>query len=164
MCISFPPTLTMMHLCITQCTYWTPLGLTIGCSHAWHCISRRRLYTKNYTASIHVSLFTFSLIKQSYPPLPRCPQDFLDLLSRDERFLTICVPDYGRMHQHLQKMNFPSGFVEPPTVKIPYTIQGYVHRMLKFFALEWSTASKSKFALITETKNSCVHACFSGIV
>ena len=25
MCISFPPTLTMMHLCITQWTYWTPL-------------------------------------------------------------------------------------------------------------------------------------------
>src|SRR6218665_1825708 len=25
MCISFPLTLTMMHLCITQCTYWTPL-------------------------------------------------------------------------------------------------------------------------------------------
>ena len=25
MCISFPPTLTMMHLCITQCTYCTPL-------------------------------------------------------------------------------------------------------------------------------------------
>ena len=25
MCISFPPTLTTMHLCITQCTYWTPL-------------------------------------------------------------------------------------------------------------------------------------------
>src|SRR6218665_1184860 len=24
----FPPTLTMMHLCITQCTYWTPLYLT----------------------------------------------------------------------------------------------------------------------------------------
>ena len=22
----FPPTLTMMHLCITQCTYWMPLG------------------------------------------------------------------------------------------------------------------------------------------
>src|SRR6218665_1353342 len=29
MCISFPPALTMMHLCITQCTYWTPLVLTI---------------------------------------------------------------------------------------------------------------------------------------
>jgi len=25
MCISFAPTFTMMHLCITQCTYWTPL-------------------------------------------------------------------------------------------------------------------------------------------
>src|SRR6218665_2466783 len=25
-CISFPPTLTMTHLCITQCTYWTPLS------------------------------------------------------------------------------------------------------------------------------------------
>ena len=24
--VYFPPTLTMMHLCITQCTYWTPLG------------------------------------------------------------------------------------------------------------------------------------------
>src|SRR6218665_1624185 len=23
----FPPTLTMMHLCITQCTYWTPLQI-----------------------------------------------------------------------------------------------------------------------------------------
>src|SRR6218665_1712675 len=23
----FPPTLTMMHLCITQCTYWTPLTI-----------------------------------------------------------------------------------------------------------------------------------------
>ena len=26
MCFSFPPySLTVMHLCITQCTYWTPL-------------------------------------------------------------------------------------------------------------------------------------------
>src|SRR6218665_2347584 len=25
LCVYFPPTLTMMHLCITQCTYWTPL-------------------------------------------------------------------------------------------------------------------------------------------
>src|SRR6218665_911215 len=23
----FPPTLTRMHLCITQCTYWTPLPM-----------------------------------------------------------------------------------------------------------------------------------------
>src|SRR6218665_1412401 len=23
--VYFPPTLAMMHLCITQCTYWTPL-------------------------------------------------------------------------------------------------------------------------------------------
>src|SRR6218665_1994866 len=26
----FPPTLTMMHLCITQCTYWTPLDGTVN--------------------------------------------------------------------------------------------------------------------------------------
>ena len=26
----FPPTLTMIHLCITQCTYWTPLGLFLA--------------------------------------------------------------------------------------------------------------------------------------
>src|SRR6218665_2920037 len=25
-CCSFPPTLTMMHLCIIHCTCWTPLG------------------------------------------------------------------------------------------------------------------------------------------
>ena len=24
----FPPALTMMHLCITQCTYWTPLVIS----------------------------------------------------------------------------------------------------------------------------------------
>src|SRR6218665_2462288 len=26
-CVFSPPTLTMMHLCITQCTYWTPLAI-----------------------------------------------------------------------------------------------------------------------------------------
>src|SRR6218665_1864839 len=26
LCFSFPPSLTMMHLCITQCTYWMPLA------------------------------------------------------------------------------------------------------------------------------------------
>jgi len=30
-CISIPPTLTMMHLCITQCTYWTPLFFLMLC-------------------------------------------------------------------------------------------------------------------------------------
>src|SRR6218665_2501709 len=30
MCISFPPTFTMMHLCITQCGYWTPLNMSSG--------------------------------------------------------------------------------------------------------------------------------------
>src|SRR6218665_1143993 len=33
-CISFPPTFTMMHLCITQCTYWTPLDVILSSSHA----------------------------------------------------------------------------------------------------------------------------------
>src|SRR6218665_131977 len=28
LCILFPPTLTMMHLCITQCTYWTTLPVS----------------------------------------------------------------------------------------------------------------------------------------
>src|SRR6218665_1408849 len=28
--ISFPPTFTMMHLCITQCTYWRPLINSAG--------------------------------------------------------------------------------------------------------------------------------------
>src|SRR6218665_175576 len=27
-CFSFPHSLTMKHLCITQCTYWTPLSAT----------------------------------------------------------------------------------------------------------------------------------------
>src|SRR6218665_1978955 len=40
-CISIPPTFTMMHLCITQCTYWTPLLVNDdetfdGC---FHCMS-----------------------------------------------------------------------------------------------------------------------------
>ena len=52
MCISFPPTFTMMHLCITQFTYWTPLlfSLVLLCfdlpntrvalsEHVWHRIA-----------------------------------------------------------------------------------------------------------------------------
>ena len=46
----FPPTLTMMHLCITQCTYWTPLStcvrgsarpplVTLSTNSAYICIS-----------------------------------------------------------------------------------------------------------------------------
>src|SRR6218665_1267976 len=27
--VFFPPTLTSMHLCITQCTYWSPLSITL---------------------------------------------------------------------------------------------------------------------------------------
>src|SRR6218665_2744427 len=39
--VFFPPTLTMMHLCITQCTYWTPLfALTpLYCIVALNCIA-----------------------------------------------------------------------------------------------------------------------------
>ena len=33
LCFSFPPTFTMMHLCITQCTYWTPLLLGTALRH-----------------------------------------------------------------------------------------------------------------------------------
>ena len=33
----FPPALTMMHLCITQCTYWTPLVMS-------SCSNKRRLW------------------------------------------------------------------------------------------------------------------------
>ena len=35
---SFPPTFTMMHLCITQCTYWTPLPVV----NPSFCCSYRR--------------------------------------------------------------------------------------------------------------------------
>ena len=38
-CITFPPTLTMMRLCITQCTYWTSLIMD-------RCICRPTYYTK----------------------------------------------------------------------------------------------------------------------
>src|SRR6218665_2963048 len=31
MCIPSPPTLTVMHLCITHCTYWTPLSPCTSC-------------------------------------------------------------------------------------------------------------------------------------
>ena len=42
-CIFVTPTLTMMHLCITQCTYWTPLVSTqyfgqVCASFWWHKI------------------------------------------------------------------------------------------------------------------------------
>src|SRR6218665_4125707 len=31
--VSFPPTFTMMHLCITQYTYWTPLHIRSPCTN-----------------------------------------------------------------------------------------------------------------------------------
>ena len=37
MCFSFPPTFSMMHLCITQCTYWTPLYIHV---YAWYTYNR----------------------------------------------------------------------------------------------------------------------------
>src|SRR6218665_907625 len=36
----FPPTFTMMHFCITQCTYWTPLFVTGGSMTTPHLSSR----------------------------------------------------------------------------------------------------------------------------
>src|SRR6218665_2625577 len=33
--VYFPPTLTMMHLCITQCTYWTPLIIEVRTCRNW---------------------------------------------------------------------------------------------------------------------------------
>src|SRR6218665_1452943 len=30
MCSSFPPSLTIVHVCITQCTYWTPLAVNLN--------------------------------------------------------------------------------------------------------------------------------------
>jgi len=35
LCISFPPTLTTMHLSITQCTCWTPLSLLLLLSYMY---------------------------------------------------------------------------------------------------------------------------------
>src|SRR6218665_1474315 len=45
-CISFPPTFTMMHLCITQCTYWTPLTTTT-------IINTRSLKTTAHISYLH---------------------------------------------------------------------------------------------------------------
>jgi len=46
-----PPSLTMMHLCITQCTYWTPLtaGKTRGTGEAMakhHCQRAKKTIMK----------------------------------------------------------------------------------------------------------------------
>src|SRR6218665_1147552 len=43
-CIFSPPTFTMMHLCITQCTHWTPLPPE-GLRHRLVASGRRRLCT-----------------------------------------------------------------------------------------------------------------------
>jgi len=40
-----PPTLTMMHLCITQCTYWTPLSSPQTHEYAYRSTSYRIMGT-----------------------------------------------------------------------------------------------------------------------
>src|SRR6218665_1017582 len=64
---NFPPTLTMMHLCITHCTYWTPLtGLArFKTNHLFYLITelnligrlRRMLITSFSFPHINVALF-----------------------------------------------------------------------------------------------------------
>ena len=51
MCISFPPYLTMMHLCITQCTYWTPL-LTIRLRHSIVPVQRHFALTRTISVAL----------------------------------------------------------------------------------------------------------------
>jgi len=46
MCFSFPPSLTMMQLCITQCTYWTPLA---------NKANKRRLKSSNTAQTVSSS-------------------------------------------------------------------------------------------------------------
>src|SRR6218665_398354 len=62
MCFSFPPTLTMMHLCIAQCTYWTPLQTpTKYCSNG--IIGPILLLTQILCASSNICFF---LLSKSY--------------------------------------------------------------------------------------------------
>src|SRR6218665_3869108 len=66
-CISFPPTLTMMHLCITQCTYWTPLRQRKTC-----CCPFRLSFVPNYISHsivfdiVPVDPFRLSFFRQLY--------------------------------------------------------------------------------------------------
>src|SRR6218665_1581657 len=50
MCISFSPTLIMMHLCITQCTFWTPLPRG-ACEDIWR---RSAGVFWKYSSTLHV--------------------------------------------------------------------------------------------------------------
>src|SRR6218665_1201438 len=53
--ISFPPTLTMMHLCITQCAYWTPLLSAL----AYRCavLNARAHACMHVCANMHVYMY-----------------------------------------------------------------------------------------------------------
>src|SRR6218665_1165521 len=50
MCISFSPTLIMMHLCITQCMFWTPVPRG-ACEDIWR---RSAGVFWKYSSTLHV--------------------------------------------------------------------------------------------------------------
>ena len=60
---SFPPSFTMMHLRITQCTYWTPLKLVTNIK-AWNvCISQSYCWMQHTKKELRINRLT---LKQSY--------------------------------------------------------------------------------------------------
>ena len=71
MSFSFPPSLTMMHLCIAQCTYWTPLPLIVVHFERRH-INAQILYSI-YLAVIYLAAIQSSVTrdynKKSLKPL-----------------------------------------------------------------------------------------------
>ena len=61
----FSPTLTMKHLCMTQCMYWTPLEDCDSCHQNGACFTRRNLAwtlmeLKNISQEISSSCFSHS--------------------------------------------------------------------------------------------------------
>src|SRR6218665_4204027 len=50
-CFSFPPSFSMKHLCITQCTYWTPLAVDSAFNYSLY----RLCPMGNYISSIKFS-------------------------------------------------------------------------------------------------------------
>src|SRR6218665_2332122 len=68
-CISPPPTFTMMHLCITQCMYWTPL--TSDASFLFGFIINPRADSFLDSVYSEETLFNYSQIQNSQilPPL-----------------------------------------------------------------------------------------------
>ena len=107
----FPPTLTMMHLCITQCTYWTPLPWPYLVSirpYYFPRLHKRQLLHWRISAVIFLLVFYISVSARSVSKPTRPKTYVLETFGANSKNLSHCTASFPLIYNQLQLCNIRS--------------------------------------------------------